>query len=277
MPLIKLFHWTSTIFLSFLSCSAQRRSQYCEYTRSEMNFDFIARLSSPKTRQGVVCESNRKLQILFWILTGDCVSGEGSICEHNNVRYECKDFGKSSICEHNRRRKECKACGGSSICEHKRLRRQCKQCGGASICEHNRQRSSCKECRGGSICMHNRRRNECKVCGGAKICEHNRLRYRCKECGGASICEHRRQRSGCKDCGGGSICEHNRRRGRCKECGTASGKKRGAEQHQPESIVAVLQRGGSASSEDNPWGMAVTVPVVTRDHGIPEAVAVYPA
>jgi hypothetical protein len=130
-----------------------------------------------------------------------------------------KRNANGSKCEHNILRSQCKECGGSQICEHNRLRSNCKECGGGSICEHNNYRSRCKECGGSQICDHNRIRSSCKECGGNQICEHNRLRSQCKECGGSHICEHHKRRSSCKECGGSQICEHNKYRSQCKECG----------------------------------------------------------
>jgi hypothetical protein len=137
-------------------------------------------------------------------------------CKEEGVRLKLK-VG-SSICEHNRLRFQCKECRGSSICEHNRIRFQCKECGGSAICEHNIKRSNCKDCVGSQICEHNRSRNVCKKCGGVSICKHNIQRSQCKKCRGGHICEHNKRRSVCKECGGGSICEHNKRRIRCEIC-----------------------------------------------------------
>jgi len=137
-------------------------------------------------------------------------------CKEEGVRLKLK-VG-SSICEHNRLRFQCKECIGSSICEHNRIRFQCKECGGSAICEHNIKRSTCKDCVGSQICEHNRSRHACKKCGGVSICEHNIQRSQCKKCKGGSICEHNKRRSVCKECEGGSICEHNKRRLRCEIC-----------------------------------------------------------
>ena len=73
-------------------------------------------------------------------------SRDNNRCEHNRVRYYCKDCGGGSFCEHNRQRNTCRDCGGSSICEHNKQRNICKDCGGSSICEHNKQQSKCKHC-----------------------------------------------------------------------------------------------------------------------------------
>ena len=94
-----------------------------------------------------------------------------------------------------------------SFCEHNRIKYSCKECGGGSICEHNRIRSICKECRGGCVCARNKIRYNCKDCGGSNICEHGISRYQCKECGGSSICEHNKFRNCCPDCDGNAICK----------------------------------------------------------------------
>ena len=103
-------------------------------------------------------------------------------CEHNRIKYTCKECDGVSICEHNRRKTQCKECGGSSICIHNREKYRCKECGGSQICEHNRQKSQCKECGGSRICIHNRQKSTCKECGGSQICEHNKHKSICKEC-----------------------------------------------------------------------------------------------
>lgn len=139
-------------------------------------------------------------------------------CEHNRLKFQCKECGGSKICEHNRFKSTCKECGGSQICEHGRQKNACKECGGKSLCEHNIQKSYCKKCGGSSICEHNKRKHLCKDCGGSSICEHNRFKSQCKECGGSSVCEHNRFKSQCKECGGSQICEHNRIKSSCKEC-----------------------------------------------------------
>jgi hypothetical protein len=37
-------------------------------------------------------------------------------------------------------------CGGSSICEHNKIRYNCKQCCGGGICEHNLYKNTCAVC-----------------------------------------------------------------------------------------------------------------------------------
>ena len=128
-------------------------------------------------------------------------------CEHNRIKYVCKECCGSRICEHNKRKECCKDCGGSQICEHGKIRHSCTACGGGSICEHKRVRTYCKECRGGSICEHGKRKSICKDCGGGSICDHGRERRYCRECGGRGICEHNKLKFTCPDCNGSQICK----------------------------------------------------------------------
>jgi len=139
-------------------------------------------------------------------------------CEHNKVKYYCKDCHGGAFCIHLNRKSQCKECGGSQICEHNIQKAKCKECGGSQICIHNKYKSRCIECGGSELCIHSILKNMCKKCGGLSICEHNRHRPHCKDCNGASICEHNKRKSTCVECGGSQMCIHNIYKSRCKEC-----------------------------------------------------------
>ena len=159
-----------------------------------------------------ICEHNN-----IRYVCRQCGGGKG-ICEHNRVKSQCKECGGSQICEHNKRKAECKECNGSQICEHKKQKNKCKVCKGSGICEHNRERSTCRECGGSQICDHDKMKSTCKECLGGSICPHDKVKAKCKECEGSAFCEHQKIKSRCKDCGGNSICEHNKRKDSCIEC-----------------------------------------------------------
>lgn len=103
-------------------------------------------------------------------------------CEHNRIKYQCRDCNGSSICEHNCRKTRCKECKGNSICEHGKIKYQCKDCNGSAFCEHGKIKSYCIDCKGNSICEHNRQKAICKECKGSSICEHNKIKYQCDRC-----------------------------------------------------------------------------------------------
>lgn len=41
----------------------------------------------------------------------------GAICDHNTIRYTCKECNGTSICKHNKHKKDCKECDGSRLCK----------------------------------------------------------------------------------------------------------------------------------------------------------------
>jgi hypothetical protein len=140
-------------------------------------------------------------------------------CEHNKLKYRCKECGGSQICIHDKNRAVCKECKGIGLCQHNRQKSRCKECGGSQICEHNNVKCVCKECGGSQICEHKRLKHQCKECGGGSaLCQHNKRKSICKECGGSQICEHHRHKSICKECVGSQICEHSKRISQCKDC-----------------------------------------------------------
>ena len=58
----------------------------------------------------------------------------------------------------------------TQFCEHNKVRYTCKECHGSGICEHNKHKTICIECRGALICEHLKRRYICKICNNIKIC-----------------------------------------------------------------------------------------------------------
>ena len=129
-------------------------------------------------------------------------------CEHNRIKYRCKDCKGSSICEHNRIKYTCKDCKGSAYCEHGRQKAQCKDCGNcSSICEHGIRKSYCRECGGSSICEHGKHKSCCRECGGNNFCKHEISKYICKECNGSLLCKHGICKYRCKNCDGRLLCK----------------------------------------------------------------------
>ena len=61
-------------------------------------------------------------------------------------------------------------------CQHDRVKYYCKECKGSQICVHNQQRTRCKECKGSQICVHDRAKYLCKECGGKGLCIHDRVK-----------------------------------------------------------------------------------------------------
>lgn len=134
-------------------------------------------------------------------------------------RDSCKTCVTNSMkCIHGRRKTRCISCGGNEICEHDIIKYGCKECGGSEICIHGKRKTKCKECGGGSICEHNKFRSRCIECGGGELCSHRIRKSECVECEGSCICEHKKVRRRCIECGGSEICSHKIRRDNCLEC-----------------------------------------------------------
>ena len=152
---------------------------------------------------------------------GRCTEGCGGaqLCEHNRIKYTCKDCKGSGLCDHSNVPSECKECGGSRYCEHGKRKTYCKECDGSNLCIHGVKKYSCRPCGGNGYCEHDIMKSRCKDCSGSQICPHNRVKYKCKECGGGAYCIHGKEKRICRECGGSGICKHNKIKYICKDCG----------------------------------------------------------
>ena len=155
---------------------------------------------------------------------GRCTEGCGGnqLCEHNHIKYTCKECKGSGLCPHEHVKSECKDCGGSRYCEHGKYKRACAICDGSSLCSHGVKKYSCRPCGGNGYCDHGNIKSRCPECGGSQICPHNKVKYDCKPCGGGAYCEHGKNKKYCHDCGGSGLCEHDKMKNKCKTCGGSS-------------------------------------------------------
>jgi len=62
---------------------------------------------------------------------------EKNKCEHNRVKYRCKDCGGNGICEHGERTTRCLICGGCEKCIHQVIKKTCKYCDIANCLKSN--------------------------------------------------------------------------------------------------------------------------------------------
>jgi hypothetical protein len=105
----------------------------------------------------------------YEILKTICIlCGDTKKCNHEKIRPLYK---YNYNCEHNKIKYSCRECNGSAFCVHSIFKTTCKDCHGSQICKHNKQKSTCRECNGSAFCKHGKYKKFCIECGGSALCK----------------------------------------------------------------------------------------------------------
>jgi len=110
------------------------------------------------------------------------------LCEHDKVKYICKQCSPGSFCNHDRRKSYCRQCYTVNFCQHDRRKFDCRQCSPGNFCQHKKLKRSCLECTPTLVCKHGKRQRSCRQCGGSSYCECGILKTRCAKHGGTQLC-----------------------------------------------------------------------------------------